>query len=128
MPGTMHELVREAGDEAVRAVKKDPNYHRVPESVEKAERVAADPKSEWPEPDLRGEHMQQVQREWMPPLPVPRGQQEAMALRVPNSGGGDMVAGINRGVGHFETNLAPHGGKSRADRAAFDKNYFSGSG
>lgn len=83
-----------------------------------------DPKSNWPEPPLTGEHMQQEMRRWLPSPPTSpsggskhkgKGRKGGQQHQAPMSHGGpgntrDEVNAVNAEVGTFmNETLSPHG-------------------
>lgn len=100
MTGTVNERVQEAGNNRIREMLHDPTFHATNEDAEKAERMAADPRSDWPEPALTGDYIEEVKRNWLPPVGgVVKSAQDESAIHVPGSGGGDVVTGVDRVAG-----------------------------
>jgi len=108
---TMHEQVMEAADRIERNARHDPHFHEELEARNNIFDRASDPNSDWPEPPLKGDHLEKEMARWMPHLqtlsksPKSPGGMRKMAVHDPVVGGEDPVEGINRGVGGFNANL-----------------------
>lgn len=97
------------------------------ETRDKIEQRAADPNSDWPEPKIDRQYVQEHLQDWVgtASAEVKKGANVGEAAITPpvagRSGdpqqeGGDAVRGVNQAVGEGLTGLTPHHGKKTANR------------